>query len=227
MRPVFSEKHEDKHEAVDLGLSVKWATCNVGAENPQDYGDYFAWGETEPKDDYDWPTYKWCNGSYNTQTKYNANSSYGTVDNRTTLEPVDDAATVNWGGSWRMPTYKEQTALRDSCYWEWTTNYNDKGVSGYIVYKAKAAADRGLKKHIGSSTTTSATYSLSDNHIFLPTAGYRGSWDSYYTKQGGGYYWSDMVFPNHDAYILFICPEDVCWRNYDRSCGQSIRPVCP
>ena len=227
VRPVFSEKHEDKHEAVDLGLSVKWATCNVGAENPQDYGDYFAWGETEPKDDYDWPTYKWCNGSYNTQTKYNANSYYGTVDNRTTLEPVDDAATVNWGGSWRMPTYKEQTALRDSCYWEWTTNYNDKGVSGYIVYKAKATTDRGVKKCNNKNVTTSASYSLSDNHIFLPTAGYRGSWDSYYTKQGGGYYWSDMVFPNHDAYILFICPEDVCWRNYDRSCGQSIRPVCP
>ncbi len=217
----------NKHEAVNLGLSVKWATCNVGANSPEEFGDYFAWGETEPKDDYDWPTYKWCNGSYNTQTKYNANSYYGTVDNRTTLEPVDDAATVNWGGSWRMPTYKEQTALRDSCYWEWTTNYNDKGVSGYIVYKAKAAADRGLKKHIGSSTTASATYSLSDNHIFLPAAGYRGNWDAYYTEQNGGYYWSDMVNPDYDAYNLFICPGDVRWRNYDRSCGQSIRPVCP
>ena len=227
VRPVFSEKHEDKHEAVDLGLSVKWATCNVGAENPQDYGDYFAWGETEPKDDYDWPTYKWCNGSRYTQTKYNTNSDYGTVDNRTTLEPADDAATVNWGGSWRTPTFNEQEELRDKCYWEWTTNYNGKEVSGYIVYKAKAEADKGVKKYSSKNVTTSATYSLSDNHIFLPAAGYRGNWDAYYTEQNGGYYWSDMVNPDYDAYNLFICPEDVRWRNYDRSCGQSIRPVCP
>ena len=217
----------NKHEAIDLGLSVKWATCNVGAENPQDYGDYFAWGETEPKDDYDWPTYKWCNGSYNTQTKYNTNSYYGTVDNRTTLEPADDAATVNWGGSWRTPTFNEQEELRDKCYWEWTTNYNGKEVSGYIVYKAKAEADKGVKKYSSKNVTTSATYSLSDNHIFLPAAGYRGNWDAYYTEQNGGYYWSNMVNPDYDAYNLFICPEDVCWRNYDRSCGQSIRPVCP
>ena len=69
----------DEHEWVDLGLSsgMLWATCNVGANAPEDYGNYFAWGETEPKEDYTWETYKWCNGTYNTQTKYCTNSSYG------------------------------------------------------------------------------------------------------------------------------------------------------
>ncbi|MCQ2319676.1 MAG: hypothetical protein MJZ90_12290 [Bacteroidales bacterium] len=97
------------HEYVDLGLpsGLLWATCNVGADSPEDYGDYFAWGETETKSDYDWDTYKWCNGSYNTLTKYNTKSSYGTVDNKTTLELSDDAARANWGGSWRMPTEAE------------------------------------------------------------------------------------------------------------------------
>ena len=76
------------HEYVDLGLpsGLLWATCNVGADSPDDYGDYFAWGETETKSDYDWDTYKWCNGSENTLTKYCTKSSYGTVDNKTVLE---------------------------------------------------------------------------------------------------------------------------------------------
>ena len=97
---------QDEHEWVDLGLTsgTLWATCNVGATAPEDYGDYFAWGETEPKEDYSWSTYKWCNGSYKTQTKYCTNSKYGTVDDKTELEPEDDAAFVNWGSTWRMPT---------------------------------------------------------------------------------------------------------------------------
>ena len=95
---------ETQYEAVDLGLSVKWASCNVGATTPEDCGDYYAWGEIEEKENYDWSTYKWCNGSYDTQTKYCTNSSYGTVDNKTTLDLEDDVAHVKWGGSWRMPT---------------------------------------------------------------------------------------------------------------------------
>ena len=100
------------HEYVDLGLpsGLLWATCNVGATSPEDYGDYFAWGETQPKDTYEWSTYQYCNGSYNTLTKYCSNSSYGYngfTDNLTTLLPEDDAATANWGGNWRMPTKEE------------------------------------------------------------------------------------------------------------------------
>ncbi len=78
------------YEAVDLGLSVKWATCNVGATKPEEYGGYYAWGETEEKSYYDWSTYKWCNGSSTSMTKYCTTSSYGTVDNKTVLDPADD-----------------------------------------------------------------------------------------------------------------------------------------
>ena len=102
-------KHEG-YEYVDLGLSVKWATCNVGATTPEGYGDYFAWGETKPKDYYAWSTYKYCDSSSLTLTKYCSKSYYGKdsfSDNKTILDSEDDAATVNWGGAWRMPTKEE------------------------------------------------------------------------------------------------------------------------
>ncbi|MGM9745408.1 MAG: hypothetical protein ACI30H_00370 [Paludibacteraceae bacterium] len=97
------------HEYVDLGLpsGTKWATCNVGATKPEEYGNYYAWGETTPKDYYDWNTYNWATATYDaeydwwdleTLTKYNTSSSYGTVDNKTVLELADDAARANWGG---------------------------------------------------------------------------------------------------------------------------------
>ena len=95
-------------------MSVKWATCNVGATKPEEYGDYFAWGETDPKSTYDWSTYKYCNGSSSTLTKYNTDNSQGTVDNKTTLDLSDDAARANWGDSWRMPTDAELTELRSN-----------------------------------------------------------------------------------------------------------------
>ena len=88
----------DGHEYVDLGLpsGLLWATCNVGATKPEEYGDYFAWGETEPKSTYNWSTYKYCNGSSTSLTNYCTNSSYGTVDNKTILEAADDAAHTNY-----------------------------------------------------------------------------------------------------------------------------------
>ena len=109
-------------EYVDLGLSVKWATCNVGANSPEEYGDYFAWGETTSKDKYNWNYYKYCKGSSTTFTKYCNKSSYGYngfTDTKTKLDPDDDAATVNWGGSWRMPTVAEMTELQSECTWIW------------------------------------------------------------------------------------------------------------
>ncbi|MBO7269682.1 MAG: InlB B-repeat-containing protein, partial [Bacteroidales bacterium] len=114
---------ENDHEWVDLGLpsGLKWATCNVGANTPEGYGDYFAWGETSPKNDYSWSTYKYCKGSKNTLTKYNTDSNYGTVDNKITLDLSDDAARANWGGKWRMPTKAEQDELINNCTWTWTT----------------------------------------------------------------------------------------------------------
>ncbi len=107
------------HEYVDLGLNVKWATCNVGATAPTEYGDYFAWGETEGynsgKTAFFWSTYKWCEGSYEKLTKYNTNSSKGIVDDKTVLELTDDAARRNWGGIWRMPTAAEFEELKSGC----------------------------------------------------------------------------------------------------------------
>ena len=122
----------DDHEYVDLGLpsGTLWATCNVGANAPEDYGDYFAWGETEPKDYYDWSTYIWCNGDYETMTKYCIDSKYGTVDNKTELEPEDDAAYVNWGPSWRIPSNEQLNELIENCTWSWTAS---NGVNGYQV----------------------------------------------------------------------------------------------
>jgi hypothetical protein len=192
---------ESVHEYVDLGLSVKWATCNVGATKPEEYGDYFAWGETQPKDYYDWSTYKWCNGSYNTLTKYNNSSSYGTVDNKTQLELSDDAARANWGGSWRMPTRAEQDELRENCTWTWTTQ---NGVNGYKVTSKK-----------------------NGNSIFLPAAGYRYD-SSLYDAGGYGYYWSSSLYTDspYGAYDLDFYSDYVGWNNYDRYVGFTVRPVC-
>ena len=214
------------HEFVDLGLSVKWATCNVGADNPWDYGNYFAWGETAPKSDYSWATYKWCNGSSHTLTKYNTNEIFGIVDNKLTLEPADDAAVVNWGGKWRMPTYNDYAKLRANCYWEWTTNYNGRGVSGYIVYKAKADADKGVIKNTENNATTSATYSLSDNHIFLPAAGSIIGTDSY-DVGSQGFYWLAMTSEDNwdDATCINYRSGYVDHVDGYRRSGGSVRPV--
>ena len=192
---------ENSHEYVDLGLSVKWATCNVGASEPEDYGDYFAWGETTTKSTYDWSTYKYCNGSSSTLTKYNNSSSYGSVDNKTQLELSDDAAAMNWGDNWRMPTDAEMTELRNNCTWTWTTQ---NGVNGYKV------------------TGTNG------NSIFLPAAGYRDDSSLYYAGSYGYYRSSSLItgYP-YDAYYLYFNSSYVGWYYYYRYCGQSVRPVCP
>ena len=100
------------HEHVDLNLpsGLKWAAYNVGAIIPEDYGDYFAWGETLPKNYYYWNTYKWCNGTQTTLSKYCSDASYGNhgfTDQKTVLDLADDAARANWGGKWRIPTDDE------------------------------------------------------------------------------------------------------------------------
>ena len=193
---------ESKFSYVDLGLSVKWANCNIGANSPEKYGDNFAWGETDPKSTYEWSTYKWCNGSSKTQIKYCTSSSYGTVDNKTVLEATDDAATVNWGGAWRMPTDAEWTELREKCTWTWTTQ---NGVKGYKV-----------------------TRRSNGNSIFLPAAGYRyGS--SLYDAGSRGDYWSNSLstgIPSY-AYSLSLTSSYVTWLSNDRYIGRSVRPVCP
>ncbi len=146
-----------------------WATCNVGATSPEEYGDYFAYGETEPKSDYSWSTYKY--GSSSDQlTKYCYDSSYGKDgfnDNLVTLEASDDAATANWGSDWRMPTKTELEELAIECTWTWTTDYNSTCVAGYIV-SSKAAGNT--------------------NAIFLPAASYRADKDAPSSIGSYGYY---------------------------------------
>lgn len=119
-------------EAVDLGLSVKWASCNVGASSPEERGNYYAWGEVEPKDNYTWETYKWCDGTGDSMLKYctNGEYSYNIIDNKTVLDLEDDAAHINMGGNWRMPTYDEFYELKTKCNFIYTTY---KGVKGHKV----------------------------------------------------------------------------------------------
>lgn len=181
------------HDYVEMGDGLKWAICNVGADNPWDYGVHFAWGETEPKANYRWETYKWGNGTM--FTKYTTPG--------TTLEPDDDAATANWGSSWRTPTNAEWTWLRENCYWEWTDNYNNTDVKGMIV----TSQDNG-------------------NVIFLPAAGYRGDTDLFY--QGSvGYYWSSSLDKNYanSASHLFFGSDFLRDDDDSRLYGMSVRPV--
>lgn len=123
-----NDKTPDGVEAVDLGLSVKWANMNVGAKKSTGYGTYFAWGETQPKDFYSWNTYAWSKGDSQFLTKYS------TTDRRTQLALADDAANANWGGKWRMPTVDEFEELISKCTWEWTTK---DGINGYKISSKK------------------------------------------------------------------------------------------
>ena len=119
-------------EAVDLGLSVKWASFNLGASTPEEYGDYFSWGETEPKETYTIETYKWCDGADNTYTKYCTKPEFGLngfQDGKISLDPEDDAAFVHLGGKWRMPTKDDVIELIENCQGEWTTR---NGVNGWV-----------------------------------------------------------------------------------------------
>ncbi len=191
-----------EHGYVDLGLpsGTLWATCNIGASRPEEYGDYFAWGETEPKEVYNWSTYKWCKGSYSSLTKYCTNSTYGIVDNKTELDPEDDAAYVNWGPSWRMPTYNQLGELKNQCSWTWTTH---NGVNGYLV--------------IGPN----------GNKLFFPATGYR--YDSSLGEAGayGSICWSRELYSSspYDAVVMFINSGNGDWYRCERDHGLTVRAV--
>ena len=161
-------------ESVDLGLSVKWATWNIGASAPEESGAFFAWGETSPKWEYSWPSYQYCDGNYNGLTKYCTSSTYGFggfTDNKTVLESIDDAATQIWGGGWRMPTRSEMNELVQNCTW---TAYTINGIEGFKVSSNKEGFE--------------------DKWIFFPKVGTRGelrSYSSYYRL--AGLYWSSTL----------------------------------
>ena len=197
------------HDWVDLGLpsGTRWATCNVGAETPDAFGDYFAWGETSPKETYSWSNYRYCNGSYTTLTKYCTELSWmefgndGYTDTLTTLEASDDAATVNWGSGWRMPTAEEISELFYSCEWEPL----DDGLNmiGYIVTGPNG------------------------NSIALPFTGYYKD-QLIQNEQLYGYFWScslDTQVPytsrTMEYRTSYFSPSD-SYRCY----GLPVRPVC-
>lgn len=255
-----SGNQNNGHEYVDLGLSVKWATCNVGADSPEEFGKYYAWGETAAygeapnaypsdfmgeentgytsltvKTDYQEKTYKYSMGINNSYTRYCYNDVHGVVnDGKHVLEPIDDAASVNWGGYWRMPTYEEQKELLDNCYWVYVESYNDKDVKGYMVYKVKDARDKGGKTDNRNTHVPFASYSVSDPHIFLPIAGersksYLGSKGDGFVNTTEGWYWSSTVFPSgpYWAYYLYFSATGSRNGDYTRENGMTIRAVCP
>ena len=156
-------------EGVDLGLSVKWASVNIGANKPEEYGDYFAWGETETKSKYGYSTYKWLQGKYYTLTKYNTDYDHGNViDNKIVLDKEDDAAVANWGGNWRMPTDAECVELCNNTIWEEITQ---NGVKGMKVTSTK-----------------------NGNSIFLPIAGF---YTHYGFTAESCLYWSSSLYPSY------------------------------
>ena len=172
------------HYYVDLGLSVKWATCNIGADSPEDYGNYYAWGETETKDSY---------------TTSNSVTYHVEIMDDIAGDADYDAATANWGGSWRMPTYAEMRELKNNCTWTWTTE-ND--VNGYLV--------------TGSN----------GNSIFLPAAGddngsSAGSVGSYWSSTPDSskayYYYSYRMYFDSSGHYVYA--------EGSRSSGHTVRPV--
>jgi len=180
------------HEAVDLGLSVKWATCNVGASSPEDYGDYFAWGETTTKSSYD----------RDNSTTYGVSISElqfrGIIGSDGNLTAAYDAATANWGGSWRMPTLDEIKELFNNCTRTWTTQNGVKG--------RKVTGPNG-------------------NSIFLPAAGGRYGSDLSNVGSNGGYWSATPYGYSGSAYLLNFDSDHYDWFDGSRYSGRSVRPV--
>lgn len=193
------------HEYVDLGLSsgTLWATQNIGASTATEVGDYFAWGETEPKTEFSWNNYKWGT-SENNLTKYNQQTNRGFVDNISELKADDDAAHVNWGGDWRIPTVAEGRELIDSCTWEWIADDKAMKVTG-----------------------------PNGNYIMIPFGGLYWDSDlsdgfEYVGEEGD--YWLNSLFASNSSHANSICIYDAShqyiYQAYSRENGMNIRPVC-
>lgn len=201
------------HNYVDLGLSngKLWATCNIGADNPWDIGDFFAWGETSPKPIYTLSTYAFYDIIDSTYTKYRGEYQK--------LESDDDAAKVNWGDAYEMPSESDWVKLSKQCYWEWTSHYNCTDTRGFVVYKAKKEADAGVHAFWGRPDEIVPNYTLSDTHIFIPCLADRQD----------TYYW--MSFSNHFYYksstasAMLIGDDGILNSSYERHQGLPVRPV--
>lgn len=198
------------HEFVDLGLpsGTLWATCNIGANSPEDYGYYFSWGETAPKTEYDWNTYKYCKGSASTLTKYCTNSEYGYngfTDNLVELLPEDDAATANWGDGWQMPSTEQVRELLDD-------NNTEKRVAEINGWKGLLITSK----------------RFNTEQLFLPFGGWVTG--RYRSEAGeGGNYWSRSLdtldpLPKYANYLM--THPTPCFYIEDRRTGYNVRPVC-
>ncbi len=188
----------DVPEAVDLGLSVKWAPFNFGASAPEEAGDYYAWGDIVSKPKYNWDTYRWCAGTANSLLKYSGDEYYGVVDNKLELDAEDDVVKVNWKGNWRMPMRSEFKELLDQCDWQWDSL---NGVPGYYVKSRK-----------------------NSNQIFLPAAGLRANTQAFYAGEYGLYWSSTSYLSDYSCGLYFDSEErteDIAKRAY----GYTIRPV--
>lgn len=198
----FSSGESDGHEYTDLGLSVMWATMNVGAAKASESGIYVAWGELEPKESYSWKNYSWGDGNGPKFNKYvmDAKSSVeGDIDGICKLEPQDDAAMHYWGGSWRMPTDEEVTELREKCKWTWVVC---DGVQGYCVTGPNG------------------------NTIYLPASGYYK--DDCITLNGlNGCFWTSTLSGrvSSNSYELLIFNGSYIRGSSFRYYGENIRPV--
>ena len=201
--PLTWEDYEEEtntingHEYVDLGLpsGLLWATCNVGANAPEEYGDYFAWGETTTKDEYTEEN----NETYG--LSYSQLQSQGYIDSNGKLTSQYDAATANWGGDWRMPTYAEFNELGTQCTWTWITQ---DGVNGYKV--------------------TSKTNS---NYIFLPAAGHRSESSLYDAGRYGDFWTSSHPVGYIEVSYIYTSYSTYWGGFYDyRFIGYPVRPVC-
>lgn len=189
------------HECVDLGLSVKWATYNVGANSPEEYGDYYAWGETSTKSEYSWETYKWCRGSATSLTKYCSYSPYGNgnADYKSVLDKSDDVAYVRWGNKWRMPTFEEVRELYDKCHWE---NAICNGINGRLVTGPNG------------------------NSIFLPYSGFYNSNSGLVGCGERASYWSATIRnPGNSDYSASYHNLTSCVGSDFRCSGYTVRPV--
>lgn len=190
------------HEWVDLGLpsGTKWAAYNVGATKPEEYGDYFAWGETQPKSEYNWGTYKYCTADYDSENNTYTNivmTKYNATDGKTVLDAADDAATANWGANWRMPTGNEIYELKTQCSWVLTTS---GGMNGYQFTGPNG------------------------NSIFIPIAGVHVNTAVYADAIG---YWSSRPgssYYSNGAIVLDFSYGNDLW-NYNRFCGLPVRAV--
>lgn len=189
-------------QAVDLGLSVNWADCNIGANNPEEVGIYVAWGELEAKESYTLDTYRFGNDNFFSPSKYivETGESLTDTDHKERLDASDDIATVTLGEGWRMPTYEEIGELAEKCQWQW-----DDTKKGYQVTGPNG------------------------NSIFIPSTGYYND-QTLYCRDTEGYYWSNELdtYQTDCARTLRFTPRVVHHVNYNnapRDLGMAVRAV--